>query len=83
MFKLLVFNENVYVEWNCGHEGSLFRCLGTQFKMKVLSGETASKVFIVTTMQTGFLGSQTSRYFNLVIAEDFNYRYVNQLPMHV
>ena len=53
---------------------TLFRCLGTQFKMKVLSGETASKVFIVTTMQTDFLGSQTSRYFGLVIAEDFNYR---------
>jgi hypothetical protein len=77
----------ISIEWNYGHQGTLFRYLGTQYKMKVLSGETTTKVFIVTTilrnLHTGFYGSQTSRYFNLVIPSDFNYKYVHRLPLRV
>lgn len=77
----------ISIEWNYGHQGSMFRYLTTHFKMKILSSSSTTKVFIVTTLlrnlHTGYYGSQTSRYFNLDIPENFNYCYVNQLPLHV
>ena len=77
----------ISIEWNYGHQGSMFKYLNTQFKMKILGAQTTSQVFIATTilrnLHTGFYGSQSSRYFNLDIPENFNYYYVNQMPMRV
>jgi hypothetical protein len=87
LFNRRMKRLRISIEWNYGHQSTLFRYLNTHFKMKILRGNTTTKVFIVTTilrnLHTGFYGSQTSRYFNLVIPEDFNYNYVNQLPMRV
>lgn len=76
----------ISIEWNYGHQASLFKILCMHYKLKVLaSGNLTTKVFVVTTilrnLHTGYYGSQTSRYFNLDIADDFNYYYVKQLPM--
>jgi hypothetical protein len=77
----------ISIEWNYGHQGSMFRYLGTHFKMKILGSDLTTKVFIVTTilrnLHTGYYGSQTSRYFNLDIPDNFNYCYVKQLPLRL
>ena len=75
----------ISIEWNYGHQASLFNYLNTEFKMKLLQSNLVSKLFIVTTilrnLHTGFYGSQTSIYFDLVIPPNFNIKYVNGLPL--
>ncbi len=85
-----VFNRRmkrlrISIEWNYGHQVSIFPYLNATFKMKLLQCDLVTKVFIATTLlrnlHTGFYGSQTSRYFDLHIPEDFNHKYLKQLPL--
>ena len=75
----------ISIEWNYGHQASLFKYLVTPSKLKVLGSSNVAKVFAVTTLlrnlHTGFYGSQSSQYFNLPIPPNFNYYYMKQLPI--
>ena len=75
----------IAIEWNYGHQSTLFNYLNTTYKMKLLKSTMVTKVFLVTTLlrnlYTGFYGSQSSKYFDLEIPPDFNYKYINGLPL--
>ena len=75
----------ISIEWNYGHQASLFKYLISSGKLKLLGSENVSRVFIVTALlrnlHTGFYGSQSSQYFNLPIPPNFNYCYMKGLPL--
>ena len=75
----------ISIEWNYGHQASLFKYLISSGKLKLLGSENVSRVFIVTVLlrnlHTGFYGSQSSQYFNLPIPPNFNYCYMKGLPL--
>ena len=85
-----VFNRRmkklrISIEWNYGHQAALFNYLNTHYKMKLLKSSAVTKVFLVTALlrnlYTGYYGSQSSKYFDLDIPADFNYKYINGLPI--
>lgn len=87
LFNRRMKRLRISIEWNYGHQASLFRYLTTSFKLKLLATDRVTRLFIATTLlrnlHTGFYGSQSSQYFKLHVPADFNYNYINQLPCPV
>ena len=72
----------ISIEWDYGHTASLFKYLTNTEKLKIMKSPTVSKIYTVCTilrnLHIGFYGCETSNYFNVILPEDFNEKYLTQ-----
>lgn len=72
----------ISIEWDYGHTASLFRYLQNIVKLKLLRRHTVTRIYTVCTIlrnvHTGFNGSQTSQYFNVMLPDDYVQKYLTQ-----
>jgi hypothetical protein len=77
----------ISIEWNYGHQATLFKYLRNHSKLKLMESSTVTKVYTVTTILRNFHvcleGGQTSNYFNLALPEDFIEHYIKQTPITI
>jgi hypothetical protein len=73
----------ISIEWNYATTQALFAYVSTKNKLKLMSSDQVSKVYVTATLlknfHCAFYGNQTLNYFNAELPNGFFHYYVNQL----
>jgi hypothetical protein len=77
----------ISIEWNYGHQASLFKYLQVHGKLKMMESSTVAQIYTVTTILRNFHicfeGCETSNYFNLSLPDDFIKHYMNGMDINI